>query len=72
MSRLRVGLLGCGGIAARHAGAIAALSDHLQLVACCGRDEAKAAAFASKFGAAPYVDFRRMLDEARLDLLIVA
>jgi predicted dehydrogenase len=72
MSRLRIGLLGCGGIARRHAAAIAALSDQARLVACCGRDEQKVAAFAREFGAAVWTDVRRMLDEAKLDLLIVA
>jgi predicted dehydrogenase len=72
MNKLRVGLLGCGGIARRHAAAIGTLSDQAQLVACCGRDESKVAAFAGEFGAESYVDFRRMLDSAALDLLIVA
>ncbi len=68
---LRVGLLGCGGIGARHAGAIQAV-DGLGLVACCGRDAQRTADFAAKFGGTAYTDFARMLDEARLDLLVVA
>jgi predicted dehydrogenase len=44
----------------------------MKLVACCGRDEAKIAAFAAQFGGTPYTDFHRMLGEAALDLLIVA
>jgi predicted dehydrogenase len=72
VSTLRVGLLGCGGIGARHAGAVAALPEKMQLVACAGRDVAKVRTFAEKFGAAPHTDFHRMLDTARLDLLIVA
>jgi predicted dehydrogenase len=71
MSRLRVGILGTGGIAARHAGAVAALGDKLQLVACCGRNESRAKDFAAKLNIAAYVDFERMLPEQRLDLLIV-
>lgn len=70
VSKLRVATLGTGAIAARHAGAAAALS--LQLVACCGRTEPKAAEFAAKFNCAAYTDFERMLAEQRLDLLIVA
>ncbi|MDB6088826.1 MAG: Gfo/Idh/MocA family oxidoreductase [Gammaproteobacteria bacterium] len=69
---LRVGILGCGGIGARHAGAIAALPEQMQLVACAGRDEARVGEFAKKFGGTPYVDFQRMLDAARLDMVIVA
>ena len=69
MSRLRVGLLGCGGIGARHAGAVAALGDRMELVACCGRDPERTQAFAESHGGAAFVDLDRMLDEG-LDLLI--
>jgi predicted dehydrogenase len=72
MTPLRVGLLGCGSIGARHANATAALAGQMQLVACCGRDAERVAAFARPYGATAYVDFRRMLDVAALDLLIVA
>ena len=72
MSSLRVGILGCGGIAARHAGAIATLPGSMSLVACAGRNEAKVSAFGAKFGATAYTDYRQMLDTERLDLLIVA
>ena len=71
MSRLRIGIHGCGGIAARHAGAIRALADAMELVACSGRDGGRADAFAAEHGGRAYVDFDRMLDEARLDLLLV-
>lgn len=67
---LRVGLLGCGGIGARHAGAVAKLPEVIELVACCGRDMARTRAFAAEHGGAAYVDVDRMLDEARLDLLV--
>ncbi|MCR6670543.1 Gfo/Idh/MocA family protein [Devosia ginsengisoli] len=69
---LRVGLLGPGGIGARHAAAVALLHDRMQLVACCGRDADRTTAFAARFGASSYTDFARMLDRADLDLLIVA
>ena len=71
MKRLRVGLLGCGGIGARHATAVGVLKDEMQLVACCGRSESKVQEFATRFGAAPFTDLRRMLD-SQIDLLIVA
>ena len=70
MTRLRVGLLGCGGIAARHAAAAAALGEEMELVAGCGRDVERTGAFAREHGIAPFVELDRMLDEARLDLLI--
>lgn len=72
MSRLRVGLLGCGGIGARHAGAVAALAGEMELVACCGRDPDRTASFAGQHGGRAFTDLDRMLDEARLDLLIAA
>lgn len=71
MKRLRVGLLGCGGIGARHATAVCVLKDEMQLVACGGRSESKVQEFAARFGAAPFTDLRRMLD-SQIDLLIVA
>jgi predicted dehydrogenase len=71
VKRLRVGLLGCGGIGARHAAAVGALKDEMQLVACCGRSEARVREFAAQFGAEPFTDLRRMLD-LQIDLLIVA
>jgi predicted dehydrogenase len=70
MNRLRVGLLGCGGIGARHAAAVAALGDHMELVACCGRDVGRTEAFAAERRAAAFVDLDRMLDAAGLDLLV--
>jgi predicted dehydrogenase len=70
MSRLRVGLLGCGGIAARHAGAIAALGDEMALVACCGRDPDRTAAFAAAHGGEPLVELDRMLERG-VDLVVV-
>jgi predicted dehydrogenase len=69
MTRLRVGLLGCGGIAARHAGAVAALSDRMELVACCGRDLERTQAFASSHGGNAFIDLDRMIDEG-VDLVI--
>jgi len=72
MGRLRVGLFGCGGIGARHLRAAAELPEQLEIVACCGRDPERTDAFAAGHGATGYTDFGRMLDEAVLDLLIVA
>jgi len=72
VSRVRIGIVGAGGIAARHAGAIAHLADRMELVASCGRDAAKAQAFADQHGGAAYDDLDRMLSEAQPDLAIVA
>lgn len=70
MSMLRVGLLGCGGIGARHAGAVAELSEDMELVACCGRDAEGTRAFAEGRNTAAYTDLDAMLRQERLDLVI--
>lgn len=70
MTVLRVGLLGCGGIGARHAGAVAALPRGMELVACCGRDAERTKAFAEDRDAAAYTDLDAMLRHERLDLVI--
>lgn len=71
-ARLAVALLGCGGIGARHADAVAKLPGVMHLVACCGRETDKTAAFAARYGAKPFVDFDRMLEMTQPDLLVVA
>jgi predicted dehydrogenase len=70
MSRLRVGMLGCGGIAARHADAIAALNSEMELVACCGRDLPRTEQFAANHGGEAFVDLGVMLDTSGLDLVV--
>jgi predicted dehydrogenase len=70
VTRLRVALLGCGGIAGRHAGAIAALDGWMELVACVGRRLEPTAAFAAEHGCEPFVDLDRMLDDHAPDLVI--
>ena len=72
MSRLRVGLLGCGNIGARHAGAVRALPDIFELIGCCGRDPDGTQAFAAQHGGTAFTDIDRMIDESWLDLLVVA
>jgi predicted dehydrogenase len=69
---LRAGIFGPGGVAARHAAAINAHPGDMELVACCGRDSARTAAFAARFGGASYVELQRMLDQAAPDLLVIA
>jgi predicted dehydrogenase len=74
MTILRTGILGCGGIAQKHAQAALALKDEIELVAFCNHNEAKARAFAEQYTAnraATFADHRTMLDRANLDLLIV-
>ncbi|MBW8812278.1 MAG: Gfo/Idh/MocA family oxidoreductase [Caulobacterales bacterium] len=72
MRRLRTGVLGPGGIGARHAAALAQLPDQFELVAVCGRRAEPTEAFAAAHGGAAFTDFDRMLGEAALDVLVVA
>jgi len=69
---LRIAILGCGGIGARHAGAVAKLGDAVQLVGCVGRDAARTTAFAATYGGAAFTDLDRMIDTVAPDLLIAA
>jgi len=70
LNRLRVALLGCGGIAGRHAGAVRALGDRMELVGCVGRDPERTAAFAREHGAEPFVDLDRMIGAQAPDLVV--
>jgi predicted dehydrogenase len=70
VTRLRVALLGCGGIAARHAGAVTALGETMELVGGCGRDQARTDAFVAQHGGAAFVDLDAMIDAVAPDLLI--
>jgi predicted dehydrogenase len=63
-------MLGCGGIARRHAGAVAALGERMELVACVGRDLERTAAFAADHGGEPFIDLDRMIDSQAPDLVI--
>jgi len=54
------GLIGCGGIAPVHADAIGRIPN-ARLVAVCDIVEAKARAFAQKYGAEPYLNYRDLL-----------
>jgi predicted dehydrogenase len=71
---IRVGILGCGGIAKKHASAILAMKDQLELAACCDIDAARAGAFAQEYtqgSAQVFSDHRKMYDTARLDLAVI-
>lgn len=71
---MRIGILGCGDVAGRHAGAINSFGDELEIAALCDHTLEKAQAFAAKHApnAALYTDDRVLLDEAEIDLLVIA
>jgi len=68
---LRVGILGCGGIAVRHAAAVNAQPEILTLAGWVSRDPARAAEFALRHGGRAYLTLDAIID-AGIDLLIVA
>lgn len=74
MNTLRAGILGTGGIAHKHANAMRALPDEIELVACCSRDPDKARAFAEQYTAgraSVFTDYHEMFLRAALDILII-
>jgi predicted dehydrogenase len=73
MTPLRVGILGCGDFANRHAQIALDLQDELTLVAFCDRHDTKVRAFQDKYApaAAVFTDHHAMFDQAKLDMVIV-
>ncbi len=74
MNKLRAGILGVGSIAHKHARAIQDLAEHIELVACCGRDETKTRAFAEQYTAgraSVFTNPAEMFDRAKLDVLVI-
>lgn len=74
MSLLRAGILGCGGIAQRHAQTVALMKDEIELVSFCDTNETRARAFAEQYTAgraAAYSDYRMMFERAHLDLALI-
>jgi UDP-N-acetyl-2-amino-2-deoxyglucuronate dehydrogenase len=68
--RLRVGIVGCGKVSHLHAKALAELPE-AACVAAFSRSRDKAEVFARPYGASPFSDPQRMIDEAALDAVIV-
>jgi predicted dehydrogenase len=71
---LRVGILGCGGIANKHAQALLGLEEDVELVACCDIDTRKAATFSQQYTngkAVVYDDYQSMYAAAKLDLAAI-
>jgi predicted dehydrogenase len=73
MTPLRVGILGCGDFANKHAQITLDVPEATQLVAFCDRNEGKVEAFRQKYApaAATFTDHRAMFDQAKLDMVIV-
>ena len=67
--KLRVGIIGLGIISDAHVEGCAAMRDIAEVVAVCDIDEPKARQVADRFGAAVYTDYRRLIDDADVDVL---
>ncbi len=66
---MRIGLIGGGNISATHGRAARACG--LEVAAVFGANEAKVAALAREFGAAPYTDFERFLAHRPMELVAI-
>src|SRR5688500_543689 len=70
MSRMRIGLVGCGKVAGIHFAALKTLPE-ADLVGVCDALPDRAAAFAGRHHVRPFADVPAMLREAKLDAVII-
>src|SRR5690348_12024792 len=68
--KVRVGFIGTGGIANAHLRGLSQMSD-VELVAFCDVDMARAGNAATTYQGKPYTDYRRMLDNEKLEAVYV-
>ncbi|NPV09087.1 MAG: Gfo/Idh/MocA family oxidoreductase [Anaerolineae bacterium] len=72
MDRIRLGLIGCGGMAKAHVQRFDRVRDRMDLVAAVDIDEGKARAVAEHFeGAVAVTDYRKILDEVDAVLIVL-
>lgn len=71
MAKVRVGFIGCGGIAQYHFGHYERMRDKAEIVAACDLREERAKATAERFGATPYLDYTEMFAKEKLDAVYV-
>lgn len=69
--RLRVAVIGCGGIATRQHGPAYRRLPQVEIVAGCDVVPEKAQAFVEAFGGRAYTDYRQMLEQERPDIVDV-
>lgn len=67
----QVGIIGAGDYGAQHAQALAEIS-HVQVAAASRRDAQALQAFVQQFGGAPYTDYHDLLDDARVQAVVIA
>lgn len=68
---IRIGMVGAGGIARRHADVLKELED-VEVIAVCDIDKNRAQELASRFGASTYVDHKTMYESEKLDCVYVS
>ena len=71
MNGVRTALVGCGKVGQIHAQALGTLAES-ELVGVCDVEEARAAAFAARYGGRPYTDVATMLGDCGLGALVIA
>ncbi|MBN2451969.1 MAG: Gfo/Idh/MocA family oxidoreductase [Lentisphaeria bacterium] len=70
MDKVRIGFIGCGGIAQYHFGHMEKLAK-ARVVATCDKIPERAQAAATRFGAKPYTVYAEMLEREKLDAVYV-
>jgi myo-inositol 2-dehydrogenase/D-chiro-inositol 1-dehydrogenase len=71
MDKVKVGFIGCGGIAQYHFGHFEKMREKAQIVATCDILEERAQAAAGRFQANAYLDYQEMLAKEQLDALFI-
>lgn len=69
LEKLKVAVIGCGRISVMHFYSISTLSDKISLVAVCDVKKDRADESAKKYGAKAYYDYKKLLDEEKLDAI---
>lgn len=66
LTKIRVGVIGCGRVSVMHLGSIALLPE-AELIACCDIKKDRAEAAAKKYGVKAYTSYEEMLNTEKLD-----
>ncbi len=72
MGAVRVGLVGCGRVASKHATALEAQGREVEMVGVVDPCEARRGEMAERFGVEGYDEMKRMLEEGRPELVALA
>lgn len=68
---IKLGLVGCGRISAKHFDVFNELSDKIKLVAVCDKIEERAKKYGEEFSVNYYQDYEKMLDSEKMDVVTV-